>query len=397
MIRAYKYQLDPNETQKAYFAKCFGACRWIYNRSLARRVEVYKNEGKNITAYDLIKEITPLKASSETNWLTEVPAQSLGASVLNMENAFIKFFKEKRGFPVFKNKSGRQSFQVRQNFHVNFEDNKIKIPKIGWVRAFVHRECKGELRNATISKSVSGKYFISIIVSDGIELPQKAAVNELTAVGIDVGLKTFATLSSGQQIDNPRYLERSMERLKVLQCRASKKTKASNRRKRANMRVAQLHYKISNQRKDFLHKATSQIIRENQTIIIEDLNVDGMLKNHCLAKAISSASWSEFFRQLEYKSEWSGRNMIRIGRFQPSSRMCTCGVVNKELTLKDRTWTCKKCNATHDRDLLAANNIKAFGLRNSGAESPGEDVEALRLRKPVKRQGNKAISQVNKQ
>ena len=191
----------------------------------------------------------------------------------------------------------------------------------------------------------------------------------------------------------PRHYQSSEKRLAVLQRRLSKKQKGSNRRKRAKLAVAKCHYRIACQRNDFLHKLTSRLVKNHDSIVIEDLNVGGMLKNHCLAKHISSASWSKFFRQLEYKCEWSGKNLIRIGRFEPSSRLCTCGFVNRELTLKDRTWNCPSCGEVHDRDLLAARNIKMFGLEKtnligqvSGAVSAAEDVEAPALAGPVKRQ-----------
>lgn len=221
----------------------------------------------------------------------------------------------------------------------------------------------GKLGTVTISKTPSGKYFISALVHTEELTPTKFTISEDKSIGVDVGIKDFATLSNGEKISNPKYFKNSQKRLAVLQRRLSKKKKGSKRREKAKLSVAKLHYTIANQRKDFLHKLTSKLVRENQTIIIEDLNVAGMVKNHKLAKSISDASWSEFFRQLKYKSEWSGVNVITIGRFEPGSKMCYCGVINKELTLKDRIWTCKSCNTTHDRDILAANNIKKFGLQ----------------------------------
>ena len=200
------------------------------------------------------------------------------------------------------------------------------------------------------------------MVEDENPLPEKFPITSTTSVGIDVGLKDFAVLSNGQVFQNPKYLEKSSQRLSCLQRRLSRKKKGSNRYKKAKLTVAICHERIRNRRSDFLHKVSKKIISENQTIIIEDLNVEGMLKNHCLAKGIASASWSEFFRMLQYKSEWNGVNLIRIGRFDPSSKMCSCGYIYKDLKLSDRTWTCPECGSKNDRDLLAAQNIKKFGL-----------------------------------
>jgi len=269
----------------------------------------------------------------------------------------------------------------------------VKLPKIGWVRAFISRPFEGKMGTCTVSRNAAGKYFISVLVDTPEPIPAKRPVNEATAVGIDVGLTTFATLSDGSTIANPRHLQQGEARLKCLQRRLSRKVKGSKRRERAKIALAKHHYRIANRRRDFLHKLTSKLVKNHDSIVIEDLNVEGMLKNHCLAKGISSVAWSEFFRQLEYKCEWSGKNLIRIGRFEPSSRMCTCGLVNKNLTLKDRTWKCPSCGEVHDRDLLAARNIKRFGLDRqnlygTGAVSAVEDVETPAVAGSKKRQVN---------
>ena len=227
--------------------------------------------------------------------------------------------------------------------------------------------------------------FISVLVDDGKEIPVKPAVRYDTSIGIDVGIKDFAVCSNGDVYSNPKYLEKSEARLKVLQRRFSKTKKGSNRRERARKILARQYEKVSNQRNNFLHQVTSKIVRENQTIIIEDLNVKGMLKNHRLAKSISSVSWSEFFRQLEYKCEWYGRNLIRIGRFEASSKTCICGYVNSELKLSDREWVCPKCGRHNDRDILASVNIKRFGLISPLVEGV-EDVEWSAVVGTVKRQ-----------
>ena len=230
----------------------------------------------------------------------------------------------------------------------------------------------GNIGTCTISKTTTGKYYISILVEDNKPVPQKAPISNETSVGIDVGIKDFAVLSNGEVYSNPKYFEKDEKRIKVLQKRLSKKQKGSNRYVKAKYMLARRYENINNKRTDFLHKVSSKIVRENQTIVIEDLNVEGMLKNHCLAKHISSVSWSEFFRQLQYKCEWYGRNLIRIGRFEPSSKMCLCGYINKELDLKDRVWDCPNCGRRNDRDLLAAVNIKRFGLQSQNLIS--EDI-----------------------
>ncbi|MBQ3990386.1 MAG: transposase, partial [Bacteroidales bacterium] len=251
----------------------------------------------------------------------------------------------------------------------------------------------GKIGTCTISKTPTDKYYISIFVDDGKPLPQKLLIMADTSVGIDVGIKDFAVLSNGQVYSNPKFLEKDEKRLKVLQRRLSRKQKGSNRRERARLAVAKQHEKIKNHRENFIHQVTSRIVRENQTVIIEDLNVKGMLKNHNLAKHIASASWSEFFRQLQYKCEWYGKNLIRIGRFEPSSKMCLCGYINKDLTLKYREWDCPQCGRHNDRDLLAAVNIKRFGLQKQnliGEISPygvgTEGVESPTIVGAMKRQ-----------
>ncbi len=363
MIKSYKYQLDLNKTQKEFFSKSFGCCRWVYNWALNKKNEHYQNHKDNLSAIDLIRELTIIKNKEETKWLKEVDSQSLQQSIRNMESAFTNFFREKKGFPKFKSKHNRQSCKFTQAILIDFEKQKIRLPKIGWIKVYIDRKFEGKIGTVTVSKNTLGKYFVSILIDDKKELPTLKPIKEKTTIGIDVGIKSFATLSTGETINNPKYLEHTSKRLSVLQKRLSKKQKGSRRREKSKLRVAKCHYKISNQRKDFLHKLSSKIVAENQSIIIENLNIEGMLKNSRLAKSIASVSWSEFFRQLQYKSEWRGKNLITIGRFEPSSKMCSCGEINHNLTLKDREWTCEKCGVKHDRDILAANNIKKFGLQ----------------------------------
>ncbi len=236
---------------------------------------------------------------------------------------------------------------------------------MGEIKIRIDRKFEGRIIRATISENNIGQHFVSYIVEDESKKPKKPQVKEKTTLGIDLGIKDFAVLSDGKRIENNRFFKNSEQRLKVLQRRLSRKQKGSQNRKKARYKVAKLYNKISNQRSNFLHNLTYQLTHDNQvgTIAIEDLSVNGMLKNHCLAKAISDVAWSEFRRQLEYKCDWYGKNLIVIGRFEPSSKICHCGKVNKDLKLSDREWTCPECGRVNDRDLLAAQNIKKFAGR----------------------------------
>lgn len=394
MIKAYKYRLHPNKAQTEFFEKSFGCVRFVYNWALNQRIEAYQKDGTRISWVDSCKQLTELKKQEETKWLCEVTSQSLQQSIRHMDMAFTHFFREKKGFPKFHSKkSGKFSFQLVKDVSIDFNTHKVKLPKIGEVKFGKNRTFDGKIGTCTVSKTPTGKYYISILVDDGKPMIEKAPITIDTSVGIDVGIKDFAVLSNGQVYSNPKFYEKDEKRLKVLQRRLSRKQKGSNRRERARLAVAKQHEKIKNYRVNFIHQITSRIVRENQTVIIEDLNVEGMLKNHNLAKHIASASWSEFFRQLQYKCDWYGKNLIHIGRFEPSSKMCLCGYINKDLTLKDREWNCPQCGRYNDRDLLAAINIKRFGLQKQnliGEISPVVngvvDVELSAFVGAVKRQ-----------
>ena len=273
------------------------------------------------------------------------------------------FPREKR-FSKFKSKKNPvQSFPVPQHYSVNFENNTVKLPKIGEIKAVLHRKFDGELKTATVSRTCKGNYYISILVEDGKELPAKQSFSESTTVGIGVGITDFAVLSTGEKIENPKYLKNSHQRLKVLQKRVSRKQKGSKNRAKAKQRLAVLHDKITNQRNDFQNKLSFRLVSENQAVALETLNVKGMQKNHPLAQAIGDSAWSSFVTKLEYKAKWFGKTVLRIGQFEPSSKLCSvCGYHNKELQLKDREWTCPDCKTKQDRDINAAINIKKFAI-----------------------------------
>lgn len=382
MLKAYKYRLYPNTKQEELIRKHIGCCRFVFNYSLAEKIKAYEIKRKSLSQFDLNKLIPNLK--NENVWLKEVNAQSLQQVNNHLDFAFKKFFREKKGFPNFKSKHNPiQSFTVPQNYNVDFKNKKITLPKIGIVKAKTHRIFKGELKSATVSMTSTNKYFISILVEDGIGMPKQKKFKYNSTIGIDVGIASFATLSTGKKIENPKYLKNNLVRLIILQQRASKKQKGSKNRAKANLKVALLHEIIKNQRNDFLHKFTHKLVSENQAIAIETLNIKGMVQNHCLAQAISDASWSECFRQLRYKTMWTGKTLLEIGQFEPSTKICNfCGTINSTLELKDREWACFKCNTRHDRDINAAINIKKFALQKQNliGTSPKElRVEPLEM------------------
>ena len=392
MLQAYKYRMYPNREQSASLMQHIHACRFVYNHSLEQKIQAYVQEGRKLSCFDLNNCLPVLK--EEHPWLKEVNSQSLQSANKNLDNAFTRFFREKKGFPRFKSKKNPvQSFQVPQHYHVDFERNRVKLPKLGEIETLFHRMFTGKMKYATVSVTSTGKWFVSILVDDGIPEPELSPFSSETTLGIDVGLIDFATLSTGEKVANPRNLQKSLGRLKCLQRRLSRKQKGSKNRKKAVLNVARAHEKVANQRNDFLHKLSNRIVSENQAIAVESLNVAGMQKNHCLALSISDASWSTFFTMLEYRCKKYGKMFLKIGRFEPSSRICSvCGHHTKGLTLSDREWTCPDCDTHHDRDINAAINIKKFALQDqnlvgvTGAERAIEPVDSLPLGRGMKQE-----------
>lgn len=365
MIKGFRYRILPNSTQEQQINQMLGNARFVYNWALKTRIEAYQKDKSKVSAFTLMTELTKLKKQPEYNWLNLSVAQSLQQSIVNMEKAFTRFFREKKGFPRFKAKHrSKQVVGFPQNTKVDFENGKVSVNKIGWLRARISRTFEGKIKTSTIEKTATGKYYISITVElPDIKIKQKL-IKADTAVGIDTGIKTFATFSDGEEIENPKHLKSNLKRLKVLSKRVSKKVKGSNNRKKAVKKLAVLHERIANQRLDFLHKTTTAIAKQYDTAIVENLNISGMLKNRKLSQSIADLGLGRFYTLLEYKMKENGGNYIEIGRFEPSSRLCTCGTINKDLKLSDRVWTCQSCGKTHERDLLAANNIKRFGLKD---------------------------------
>ena len=408
MLNAYKYRLHPTREQSGFFNKSFGCVRFIYNWGLQKRIEAYMKDKGRISYVQLCAMLTELKKDEQYSWLRDVSNECLQQALRNLDAAFTRFFREKKGFPRFKSKSrSRQSYKAILSVHVDQERRRIKLPKIGWVKYGNNRKFEGNVRSVTVSVTPSGKYHVSVLVDDGKEIPEKLPVTFDTTIGIDMGIKDFAVCSNGDTYENPRHLIKAEQRLRTLQKRLSRKKKGSNRRNRARMILARQHEKVANRRQDYLHKISTKIVRENQAIVVEDLNTKGMMRNHRLSKAIGACGWSTFFKMLEYKCERQGKTFIRIGRFDPSSKMCSCGHVHRGLKLSEREWVCPNCGSVNDRDLLAACNIKRFGLQEQNLlfnKKPlaqrGSDVEVptmddrqeidLKSSVPVKRQHVKA-------
>jgi len=361
--KAFQFRLYPTANQEKTLASHFGQARFVYNYFLRKRIDYYAtNKGKekqSLNYHDTAKMLTELKQEPDTIWLKESNSQSLQQSLRHLDNAYNHFFNNGFKFPIFKKKSRKQSFSVPQHFNVDTKTKQITIPKFTPIKIVLHRGIEGVMKSVTISKTPSGKYYASILCEIKKDIKQKKNGKE---IGIDLGLKSFLVTSDGDCVKSPQFLRKSEIKLKRLQQLLSRKVKGSNRRNKARIKVAIIYDKISNQRKDFLHKLSHRLIRDNQSIFAEDLNVKGMLKNHKLAKAIGDASWSEFIRQIKYKSEWNGVYFGQIDRFFPSSkRHNTCGWINESLTLKDREWICQECGQVVDRDLNAAQNILKFG------------------------------------
>lgn len=367
MLTAARIRIYPTAKQEEALAKAFGCARWLWNNSLAETQKVYKETGKGLGQFALNARLPTLK--KEYEWLAETHSQVLQSVSLNMSRAFVNFFERRTKYPNFKSKHGKQSIQYPQGVKI-VGGCKIFLPKIGHVKAVVHREIVGKIKTVTVSRNQSGHYYASVLTETDAAMP--AASFDGKIIGIDVGLTHLAVTSDGSKFDNPRHLERAAKNLKRKQQKLSRKVKGSNTRNKARILVAKAHEHTANARKDWLHKLSRRLVDENQVIAVEDLHVKGMMKNHCLANAIGDVGWGMFTGFLEYKAARAGKGFIKVNRYFPSSKTCSCCMhVQSSMTLNIRSWRCDKCGILHDRDINAAKNIRLEAQRMIAAGIAG--------------------------
>lgn len=399
MLKSYKYRIYPTPEQMAKIDHSIGVCRLVYNLALDVKMYAYKTQGIRLSAFDLCYQLIPLK--NEYKWIGDVDSQALQASVKKIDVAFKNFFNGS-GYPKFKSKFGKQSFQCPNSVRkIDWQLSTLTIPKIQNIPIVLSRKFEGKIKTITISKMPTGKYFASILVDNGVKETELQPINAETTIGIDTGIKSFVISSDGRTFEANRKLKDSLKRLKCLQRRASRKAKGSSNRKKANKSVAILHEKITNKRLDYIHKTTHALCDSQavSTICVEDLNVSGILKNHKVAQAMSDVSLGKFYEILKYKCAWRGINLIMINRFAPSSKRCSiCGSIKEKLSLSEREWTCENCSTLHDRDANAAENIKWYGLEtifnnNTPTGRRGEPVELLSLDGTVNQEQNTNTNQ----
>lgn len=360
--KTYKFRLSPNTEQEQLLAKHFGHTRYIYNHFLNQKKEQYQVDKKSDNYYKQAASLTKLKKEEGTKWLKEVNSQSLQFSLKSLDSAFTNFFRGNAKFPRFKSRRNKNSFTVPQFGRI--EEGKLNIPKFkDGIKINIHRELEGKIGKMSITRTSTGKYFVSIFTEQEIrQLPKTDKY-----IGIDLGLKNFVITSENKEYKNNRYTKKYARELKKAQQHLSRKTKDSNGFEKQKLKVAKIHEKIANSRLDTLHKVSYELIKDSQVIAIEDLNIKDMIKNKKLSKHIADASWGNFVNLLQYKADWYGREVIKINRWYPSSKTCNeCGWINQDLNLSVREWTCKSCGVIHDRDINASINILKEGLKIYG-------------------------------
>lgn len=355
MITATKIRIYPDDKQVDKLSNAFGCARWFWNNSLSETQRLYHDTGKGLGQYAMNARLPKLK--QEHDWLSNVHSQVLQSVSLNLSRGFVNFFEGRAQFPNFKSKHGKQTIQYPQGIKI-VDDRKLFLPKIGHVKAKVHREIIGKIKTVTISKTPSGKYFASILSENDLIQPDVSYAGEI--LGVDVGLTHIAIASNGSKFDNPKHINKHQNNLKRKQQKLCRKVKGSNSRNKARLKVAKVHERIANARKDNLHKISHKLVNDSQVqvIAVEDLHIKGMVKNHCLAKSISDAGWGMFTTMLKYKAEKLGKGYVEVNRFYPSSKACSCcGVIASKMPLNIRSWKCDNCSTVHDRDINASKNI----------------------------------------
>lgn len=360
--RAYKYRFCPSPVQAELLNRTFGSVRWVYNRGLAERSRAWTQEQRRVSFADTCRMLTAWKADPETAWLYEVSNVALQQSLQHLQQAYVNFWGKRAKYPKFKSKHKSKASATFTTSGFRYKDGQLTLAKMAdpldiiWSRPLPEG---AEPSTVTVSRDAAGRWHISLLVETAVRaLPPAGA-----GVGIDAGITSLLTLSTGEKVTNPKQERRDRARLAKAQRRLAKKQKGSANRAKAKLKVARVHARIADRRRDHLHKLSTRIIRENQTVVIEDLNVRNMVRNHHLARAISDCGWGELRRQLEYKADWYGRTVIAIDRFYPSSKTCSaCGAIAAKMPLNIREWRCASCGAHHDRDVNAARNILAEGL-----------------------------------
>ena len=393
IYKSYKFRLYPEDKDKELLSQHFGHCRFIYNYFLKEKQDFYLKYKKTLNYNNCSTTLTDLKKQKEYSWLKDVNSQSLQQSLKHLETAFGKFFKKEAKFPVYKSKHSFNSFSVPQN--INIIGNRIFIPKFKQGIRFVkHRDIKGTICSAIVSLNPSGRYFVSILTKQEIEMNEPSKNPKV--IGIDLGIKDFLITSDGSKFPSLKFQRKYQTKLSKLQKHLSRKSKSCDSKKRIvlKQKIAKLHEKIANSREYMQHCISKHLITENDIICLETLFVKNMMKNHKLAYAISDASWASFVSKLEYKAEWNGKDIVKIDHFFPSSKTCNdCGYINKSLKLKDRTWICPKCGKVLDRDINAAKNILNRGLTIILSSATDDYRHGAEIRLALSNSPNASISE----
>ncbi|MCY4364171.1 MAG: transposase [Gammaproteobacteria bacterium] len=369
MVKATKVRLYPTVAQQAALTFQFGAVRWVYNYALNWRSTAWKARGESITQRMTLDKLVELKRLEDTAWLRDADSQALQQSLLHLDTAFERFFKKQARYPNYKRKHGKQSLSYPQRVNV-VDGNSLYLPKVGTVRAVLHRELVGKMKTVTVSRSWTGKYYASVLCDDGEPLPAPiGSMDEEAVIGLDMGLSHLAITSDGYKESNPRFLKQAQANLRRKQASLSRKQKGSANRNKARVLVAKVHEKVTNARNDCQHKLSKRLIDENQAVCVETLKVRNMLKNRKLAKSIADASWNELLRKLGYKARWTGKHLVQVDPWFASSKTCSvCGVRADVMPLSVRQWHCGSCGHEHDRDINAARTIRQQGILKLKAE-----------------------------